>query len=631
MLETVDEARRYGPYLACQFLLGVFFMLMRRGLLAALLAVLVFIPSVQAERPIAPKLLPDRTVGLLRIRNYPETRTKFGETATGKMLADEEVGPLLSGLYEQLQELYSQVEDRVGVPLEKLRSLPQGEIWLAAVPPANEGPMGLALLIDAGNQVATANKLLERGEALLVERGGKKIEETLADTKVNIFVPPGVDEPRRETKKDAATGKEWTELVVGLGTTVEFERDGAVVIASTPALAEEILNSWNGSEKTLSENERFAAIMRRCQSSEDAPEFEWYVDPINLIKGLAQGNPGAQIGLALIPALGLDGLQGVGGTLTFNSGEFDQVGHTHILLENPKSGVMEVLQMASGDATPEPWVPSDVLGYMTINWDLQASWEKGSKVYDSYFSEGRAAQQVGNFVKNRLDIDFEKELLPALAGRITVAQWAEPPARLNSGSNMVALKLTDAKAFQPILERIMAKYPERLEKQSFSGTTYYTINLPQGPNQPDEETIRRPSPCLALVGDYLILSDSVKFFEHCVKTQSTGKTLANEVDYKLVASKIARQAGGAKPGFVQFSRPEEGMKLLYDLATSENTRQNLARQAENNEFFKRLNDTLEKNPLPPFKVLAKYLAPAGAMMTQDETGFHYMSFGLKRK
>jgi hypothetical protein len=73
------------------------------------------------------------------------------------------------------------------------------------------------------------------------------------------------------------------------------------------------------------------------------------------------------------------------------------------------------------------------------------------------------------------------------------------------------------------------------------------------------------------------------------------------------------------------------MKLLYDLATSETTKQNLARQAENNEFFKRLDDTLKKNPLPPFKVLAKYLAPAGAMMTQDETGFHYMSFGLKRK
>jgi hypothetical protein len=607
-------------------------MSVRRGLMAALLTVLVFVPFAGAERPTAPNLLPDRTVGLLRIRNYPDTRTKFGQTAMGRMLVDEELGPLVSGLYEQLQQLYAQVEDRVGVPLEKIRSLPQGEIWFAAVPPAKDGPVSIALLIDTGNQLPTAQTLLERGQQLLEERGGRKIEETLADTKVNIFVPPGVDEPKRETKKDKETGKEWTELVVGLGTTVQFEKDGAIVITSTPALAEEILNSWNGSEMTLAKNERFAAIMRRCQSAEDAPEFEWYVDPINLIKGLAQGNPGAQLGLALIPALGLDGIQGAGGTLTFNSGEFDQVGHTHILLESPKSGVMEVLQMSSGDATPEPWIPSDVLTYMTINWDLQASWAKGSKVYDSYFGEGRAGEQVGRFVKDRFDVDFEKELLPALAGRVTIAQWSEPPARINSGTNAVGIKLADAKAFQPILEKIMAKYPERLEKQSFNGTTYYTLVLPQNPNRPvDPETIRQPEPCFAVIGDYLIFSDSVKFFEHCVTTISTGKTLANEVDYKLIASKIARQAGGAKPGFVQFSRPEEGMKMLYDLATSDNTKQNLARQAENNDFFKRLDSTLKEHPLPPFRVLAKYLAPAGAMITQDETGFHYMSFALKRK
>jgi hypothetical protein len=294
--------------------------------------------------------------------------------------------------------------------------------------------------------------------------------------------------------------------------------------------------------------------------------------------------------------------------------------------------------MSSGDATPEPWVPSDVLGYMTINWDLHASWEKGSKVYDSYFGEGRAGEQIGRVVKERLDVDFEKELLPAIAGRITLVQWSEPPARFNSGANVVAVKLTDAKAFEPLLERVVAKYPERFGKESFTGTTYYTIDLPRGPNAPeDNENIRLPTPCLAVVGDYLIFSDSVKFFEHCVKTMSTGKALANEVDYKLIASKIARQAGGGKPGFVQFSRPEEGMKLLYDLATSDNTKRNLADQAENNrsefgrDVFKRLDDTLKKNPLPPFKVLAKYLAPAGAMMTQDETGFHYMTFGLKRK
>ena len=37
------------------------------------------------------------------------------------------------------------------------------------------------------------------------------------------------------------------------------------------------------------------------------------------------------------------------------------------------------------------------------------------------------------------------------------------------------------------------------------------------------------------------------------------------------------------------------------------------------------------DPLPPFPVLAQYLAPGGGMLTSDETGIHYTGFVLKRK
>jgi hypothetical protein len=600
-----------------------------RSLLACLLCFLITGVAL-AQRPIGPKLLPERTAVMLRIRSFPETRTKFNGTAMGRILTDPEVGPLLSKLYSQVQELYTRVEDRVGVPLEKIVSLPQGEIWVAVVPPVKDGPISVAVLIEAGDHLSTAKKLLERGEELLTENGGRKMEETLAGTKVNIYLPRGVGEPRRETRREG--NQERSELRVENGTFVEFEKEGTVVISTTATLAEEILQSWSGAKGTLAENEHFAAVMSRCQSNNDPPEFEWYVDPISLVKAAARGNAGAQVGLALIPALGLDGIQAVGGTATMLSGEFDEVNHFHLLLENPRSGVLELLQMSSGDATPEPWVPHDVVNYMTLNWNFQETYAKGTKVYDGYFGEGSAAKEMGSRVQAALDIDFEKELLPAIEGRVTLAQWNEPPARLNSQANMLGVKLTDAKAFQPVLEKVIAKYPDRLEKSTLGSTTYYKLKLPE-PREGQEPpaNIRRPEPCLAIVGDYLLLTDSQKFFEHAMKASSSGKTLAGEVDYKLIASKIARQSGGQKPGFVVFARPEEGMRMLYDLATSDDTRRSLSRSAENNEYLKRLEDSLKEHPLPPFAVIAKYLAPSGALMTQDETGFHYMSFTLKRK
>jgi hypothetical protein len=82
---------------------------------------------------------------------------------------------------------------------------------------------------------------------------------------------------------------------------------------------------------------------------------------------------------------------------------------------------------------------------------------------------------------------------------------------------------------------------------------------------------------------------------------------------------------------VQFSRPEEGLRFWYDLATSENTKQRLAGGAENNRYLRSLDQALKDNPLPPFAVLAKYMAPGGGMMVNDETGIHYSTFTLRRK
>jgi hypothetical protein len=121
-------------------------------------------------------------------------------------------------------------------------------------------------------------------------------------------------------------------------------------------------------------------------------------------------------------------------------------------------------------------------------------------------------------------------------------------------------------------------------------------------------------------------------FRECVLTSSDlSRGLANSLDYKLIASKIKRQQGGNAPGLVQFSRPEEGLRFWYDIATADNTKQLLARQSDNNQFFGTLDKALKDHPLPPFSVLSQYMSPGGGMMVNDETGLHYSSFTLKRK
>ena len=276
------------------------------------------------------------------------------------------------------------------------------------------------------------------------------------------------------------------------------------------------------------------------------------------------------------------------------------------------------------------------------------------QLYDSFRGEGAMAAAVKSNISDQIEVDFQTEMLDNFGDRMTYVTWYERPARVGSEAALIGIRLSDPKAFQPTFEKLTDKYRDNLEKKSYGGVTYWELKrgpLAEVPAEDDpeatdrdrrraerrrngQETFRtlRPSPCFAVLDDYLIIADRTTFLHNAIVTNSdASSTLAKELDFKMIASKIKRQVGGAKPGFITFSRPEEGFKVLYEMATGDETRKRLAGAAEDNEFFGALNGALERNELPPFSVLAQYLAPAGGMVVSDETGIHYTGFVMKRK
>lgn len=603
-------------------------------------------PLLATVRPLAPQLLPKQTLAYLRIRDAKQLAERFNETALGRMSQEEKIRPLIAQLYGSAAEAFTQVEDEVGVPLEDILKLPQGEIVVSLVAPP-EGRPALVTLIDVGPHRDTAEKLLKTGQKALADQGATKSTEDYRGVELIIHDVQNNPQPL-----------------------VHFFQDETVVVTSDVGLAKSLLDVWIGDDNTkeakrgedatpafepLAANPRFTAVMKRCGGPKDDPaQLTWFVDPIGLVRAGSRGNTGAQVGLALLPALGLDGLAGVGGSVTFAAGDFDMVTHLHILLEEPRTGVIEALALEGGDATPEPWVPSDVASYTTVHWDVDKTLESVRSLYDSFRGEGRLSADIAARISDEIGIDFEREVIGAMGGRFTYITWLERPARIGSEAALVGFKLEEPKEFEVTLERIEERFGERLEKDTFGRVTYWTIKrgeLAEVPAEDDpevtdrqrrraqrrrrrQETFRqlRPSPCFALVGDYLIVADRTSFLKKVIATKGDASdSLAEQLDFKLIASKIRRQTGGTKPGMITFSRPEESIKVLYEMATGGETRKQLSQRAENNGFFKALNSALEDNPLPPFPVLAQYLAPGGGMLTSDETGFHYTGFVLKRK
>ena len=566
----------------------------------------------RAERAVAPKILPEGTLAYVRISDVQDLVAKFKETATGRMFQDQNIAPLVTQLYGSVEEQWKQIEDQVGLPLGELLKIPQGEVCFAVVP-QGDGPPAILLLVDVKDKIISVNKLLEKGEALLTENGGTKTSEVIEDVKVNIYTGPGGQ------------------------SAVQFDKDGTVVITTSKDLVKPLLLAWTGNSevKSLADNVKFNSIMSRCGGSKDErPQVTFYADPVEIARKVLASGP-ASLALAFFQPLGLDGVKGVGGSLIYGAGEFDDVMHFHLLLDNPRAGVVELLAMGSGDSTPEAWVPNDVTSYMTLHWRFEDMYKNGNKLWDSLQGEGNFKAFVKERLSDRIEIDVEAEIVPALDGRITLAQWVEKPVTLNSQVNIVGVKLKDAKAFQTsIVEKLVAKYPEAVEKKAFGGVTYWAIKMPErregAPELP--AGIRLPTPAVAIIGDYLVASGSTAALHHCITTTSDAtRGLAGDLEYKLIAGKIKRQVGGDAPGMVQFTRPEEALRFVYELIRAENTQKGLASAAEGNPFLKNVDKALKDNPLPAFSVLAKYFAPGGGMMVNDETGFHYMAFTLRRK
>jgi hypothetical protein len=334
--------------------------------------------------------------------------------------------------------------------------------------------------------------------------------------------------------------------------------------------------------------------------------------------------------------LGLDGLSGVGGSILFDTEEYDSMMHLHVLLTSPRTGVLKAIAFEPGATKPERWVPGDVASYLTLTWNFPTSLKAVETLFDSFRGDGAFAQSLQNITKN-IDVDLQKQVVPTLDGRVTFLRWIEKPAvTMQSAHSLLAFKLKDkekdGESIQKVLDGIAKKFPETISSKTSAGKSYYCVGFPAFDPGNGRQPPPMPRPCFGIVDDYLVISSQPGIYEQVLATAAdSSKSLGTTLDFKLISSKLQRVAGETKPAMLTFDRPEEGMRFLYDLATSEGAKSMLQRRAERNPFFKTINSSMEKQPLPPFSVMQKYLAPGGSIVIDDDTGIHLMNFTLKRK
>lgn len=594
--------------------------------IAFLLSTLLLSRPAAAQRPTAPKLLPYNTVGYLRIASLPEFKAKLSDTSFGKISSNENVQSLMSTFYDEFLLAYPEIEEELGMPLDELLDLPQGEVC-AAVTVTDTGSVMFFLLVDFADNLATIEKLIGRLDEAVLADGGGVDKEMVSETEVIVY--------------DNPLDTNSPEVII---------KDGTLVVTTNRLLTEHVVAHWEGTatpdQRTFSQNRKFTAIMRSSVGTEEArPHMSWYFDPLTLVTATTQGNFAAQAAMAILPTLGLDGFKALGGSVILAPAGFDSISHTHIALAVPRRGVLDLLTFGTGDGTPEPWVPDDVPAYITGYWNVDEAFDNLTTLLDTIIGEGEFTRRVDENVNLPLDIDLREDVIESLAGRFTLATWVVPPARINSQAMMLSIELKEGHGLEEDLDRLLGLVPP-IEQRSYNNQDYWGINVPGPGDQPVVEAqpgqpgqpgrpgfplgVRVPSPCIALLGNYLVLTDSEEFLKHAIDTNSSNSgKLADSEDYALIRQHIKNQLGEEQASMITFSQPQDQLQLILDVIGDDQTKSFLADNAERGRFLGVLNNVMNNATMPSMDELLPHIAPSGSVMIDNEAGLHFIGFTLK--
>jgi hypothetical protein len=304
-----------------------------------------------------------------------------------------------------------------------------------------------------------------------------------------------------------------------------------------------------------------------------------------------------------------------------------------------------------------------------ISIDAQEAYSELTKIVDSFNEEGFFEKIVQTNINEEIGINLKDDLIDAMHGRVTFAQWIEKPVIAQSAVTALAFKLNDPEKFESLMQKLLAKAEEDFEPRKddngnvvgdgevpFQGRDFMGIAIYGEPqsrqdrrnermknrrNRVDDETgeqrvsmeIKFETPCMAIIGDSFVISmNSVKFMEKMIEThQGESPNLADDEDYARLVDESRKLLNNELPIGNFYSNPEGFMEWMMDLVKSENMQQVIGKQAESNKYLAGIKRRMDENPLPDFDKLRKYFAKSGGFVTDDDTGLHLLQFTLKNE
>ena len=359
-------------------------------------------------------LLPAETVLVMAAPNYASAKKHFKGGAAARFWDSAEFKPFRKKLVNGFEEnVLVTIEEELAIDFEAFEEMASGPVALAVVPglAAGEEP-ALLLLLDAGRKSFALRRTLSR-----MERDWKKADRKVSETEIGGVDFTTLSEP--EGNRQMHVGRVGAQLIIG----------------TKPAQIEGVLARLNGKgDGTLADNAAFAASHSALLKEAD---FYVWANPSAVLPQLLDNLPdGAELGIdfgEVVSALGINGL----GTFAMAYSERPSGAHYELFIGLPKAkrkGLFGLLETKRADASPPPFVPANVGGFLRWRLDMDAAWKNLDKLLLELSPDvaNMVEFTVGLLGKDKdSNFDFKKSFLHNFGDDLIVYQMPPKGTALN--------------------------------------------------------------------------------------------------------------------------------------------------------------------------------------------------------
>ena len=387
-----------------------------KKIIVSVLIAFTLVSSANAAKATPPleALLPAGTVLVVAAPNYASAKKHFKASASGRFWDSAEFKPFRKKLAAGFEaNVMAEIEEELAIDFEAFEKMASGSVALAILPgqDAGEEPAAL-LLLDAGRKSVTLRRALSR-----LERDWKKDDREVSETEIGGVDFTTVSDP--EGDQQVHIGRVGAQLVVG----------------TKSAQIEGVLARLNGKGGgTLADNPAFAADHGLVLKG---AEFYVWAYPGAVLTQLLDNLPdGAELGIdfgEVVGALGINGL----GTFAMAYSERPSGAHYELFIGLPKAnrkGLFSLLETKQADASPPPFVPANVGGFLRWRLNMDAAWKNLEKLLLELSPDvaNMVEFTVGLLGKDKdSNFDFKKSFLNNFGDDLILYQMPPKSSALN--------------------------------------------------------------------------------------------------------------------------------------------------------------------------------------------------------